>query len=738
MIKLKLSLSIFSLLSIGALFSQVDFNNYTTAKSKGKIPVDFTKQTYTKVQEDIKKGKEELNQNQERVFFEGTNYAIDEILHSGLVIYGDEMSNYISEVADHLLRNDSDLRSQLRFYIIKSNASNAFSTDQGIVFVTTGLLSQLTSEAQIAYVLAHEISHYTEKHVVETFDYKTKGYRQSDRIASLSQYSKDKEFEADKLGVKLYNAAGYSEEEIISTFDVLMYSYLPFDEVVFPISYFNKDGFYIPNTLFPSKKYEIKAIEDYDDSNSSHPNIKKRKEAAEIEIGTYSNWTDVTQRLGEERFKEIRNIARFESVRNDIIDNQYGNALYSIFILEKDFPNSMYLKRMKAQTWMNLMLYKAENKSSQTIQKTSELEGESATLHFFLKKLSKEALISLSLRQVYDLYKSNPNDEEIKAVYTKYVKDLAGNSQFKLEKISKKSFNDAAQDFVKASKDSIKPIEKDTVAKTSKYDKIKSKKNADNPSNFDSSKFYLYGLNDILDDKLFSDLYAENKAEWDRLDKEKEEYNALSKKEKKAYNKAKAAESEKLGIKELIVVEPMVLSYKHGEVDNIKSEKLESDFSEAIESSAELAGIKTYSVDSRTLATKGTQGYNERSILINMLNQIAADEDINIFPVDYQLLKQISADYGTSKVMFSLVEHEYSANISASGVLSSVIIYPILFIYVPVGILSGSNTEMNMLILDLESGKIENGVSYYFKDSPKKLQLGAHVYDILKTMGESN
>lgn len=738
MIKLKLSLSIFSLLSIGALFSQVDFNNYTTAKSKGKIPVDFTKQTYTKVQEDIKKGKEELNQNQERVFFEGTNYAIDEILHSGLVIYGDEMSNYISEVADHLLRNDSELRSQLRFYIIKSNASNAFSTDQGIVFVTTGLLSQLTSEAQIAYVLAHEISHYTEKHVVETFDYKTKGYRQSDRIASLSQYSKDKEFEADKLGVKLYNAAGYSEEEIISTFDVLMYSYLPFDEVVFPISYFNKDGFYIPNTLFPSKKYEIKAIEDYDDSNSSHPNIKKRKEAAEIEIGTYSNWTDVTQRLGEERFKEIRNIARFESVRNDIIDNQYGNALYSIFILEKDFPNSMYLKRMKAQTWMNLMLYKAENKSSQTIQKTSELEGESATLHFFLKKLSKEALISLSLRQVYDLYKSNPNDEEIKAVYTKYVKDLAGNSQFKLEKISKKSFNDAAQDFVKASKDSIKPIEKDTVAKTSKYDKIKSKKNADNPSNFDSSKFYLYGLNDILDDKLFSDLYAENKAEWDRLDKEKEEYNALSKKEKKAYNKAKAAESEKLGIKELIVVEPMVLSYKHGEVDNIKSEKLESDFSEAIESSAELAGIKTYSVDSRTLATKGTQGYNERSILINMLNQIAADEDINIFPVDYQLLKQISADYGTSKVMFSLVEHEYSANISASGVLSSVIIYPILFIYVPVGILSGSNTEMNMLILDLESGKIENGVSYYFKDSPKKLQLGAHVYDILKTMGESN
>jgi hypothetical protein len=163
----------------------------------------------------------------------------------------------------------------------------------------------------------------------------------------------------------------------------------------------------------------------------------------------------------------------------------------------------MYLKRMKAQTWMNLMLYKSENKSSQTIQKTSDLEGESAMLHYFLKKLSKEGLISLALRQVYDLYKSNPTDEEIKAIYNKFVKDLAENSTFKIEKLSRKSFNDAAQDYLKSANDSIKPTEKDTVAKTSKYDKIKSKKNADNPSNFDSTKFFLYGLNDILDDKTY-------------------------------------------------------------------------------------------------------------------------------------------------------------------------------------------------------------------------------------------
>ena len=146
------------------------------------------------------------------------------------------------------------------------------------------------------------------------------------------------------------------------------------------------------------------------------------------------------------------------------------------------------------------------------------------------------------------------------------------------------------------------------------------------------------------------------------------------------------------------------------------------------------AGVTTYSIDSRSLVNKGTQGFNERSLLISLLNQLAAEDNVNIFPVDFQLLNEIKTNYGTSKVMFSLVEHDYSPNITGMGVFSSLLLYPILFVYVPVGILTGNNTQMNVLILDLENGVIENGINYYFKDSPKKLQLGAHMYDIFKKL----
>jgi len=734
MINLKTGLTLITttLFSVVAM-AQVDFNNYTTLKSKGSIPSDFTKETYTKVEDDLKEGRDELSKTQERIFLEGTNYAIDEILHSGFVVYGDEISTYVTEIADRLLRNDYALRSKLRFYTIKSNAANAFSTDQGIVFVTTGLIAQLTSEAQLAYVLAHEISHYTEKHVVETFDWKTENYRQHDRIEKLSQYSKDKEFEADKLGIKMYKEAGYSADEIITTFDVLMYSYLPFDELEFPKTHFNSDKLFIPLSYYPTKKYEIKAEEDYDDEHSSHPNIKKRKEAAMEEIGTLSNWETATQFLGNDRFLLVRNITRFEGVRSDILDAAYADAMYSVFILEKDFPNSIYLKRMTAQIWMNLMLYEAKNISSKTMDKTSELEGESATLHFMLKKLNNQGMITLALRHVYDLHKNNPDDAMISAIYDKFIVELAKTSKFKLDEYSKKNFETASKEFIELHKDTVPVV--DTIPKSnSKYDRIKSKKNVNNSANFDSTKFYLYALTDVISDSNFISR-IEDQIKLNKEAEEKEnERDELSSSERKKLDDKEYYNRLKLGLEEIIVVEPKVYSYTSHDLDYVKSEKIEKIYSNAIQESAEMNGVKVHPIDRMNLQEKGTASFNERNTLIAFLGQIAEDDDINVFPVDFEDLRQIKDNYGTSKVMFTLVEHQKIVDINWWTVAGSAVIYPafpfVILGYIPMKIFKSNHTEMSIIILDLEKGIVETGENYYWSEPIYKYNLGSHMYNI--------
>lgn len=731
-----LIVSVFTFFSL----AQTDFDNYKTLMSFGQIPQDFTRSTKSKMEDDLAKSESEMSKKNKEAFYEGVNYSIDEMLHSGDVIYGDPISNYASEIVDRLLKDDPNLRAKLRIYTIKSNATNAFSTDQGILFVTTGLMAQITSEAQLAFILAHEISHFTHKHVIETFDWKSRVKNHNFQISKLSSYSKEKEFDADKTGLQLYHKAGYPLDAIFETFDVLMYSYLPFEEIEFPKSYFNTSQTYLPDYLFPTEKYPIKAEEDYDDSESTHPNIKKRKEAVEATVGEFSGWGESNFYLGETRFAELRNIARFENVRSDVVDANLGDALYSIFILERNFPNSAYLKRMKAQVWLGLLSYKAENKVNSVVDKNRELEGESAAIHFFLKKVSKEGMFTLALRQIYDLYKANPQLSEIAAIYDRCVKIVAGIEKFKIESYSTKTFDQAAKEFELHKKDSVTPQQDTTTKKSdSKYSKIKNKKNASNPENFDSTKFYLYAIGDIIKDSSFLQLYSLKHKEYKEQEAKEDAFNELSRKERDKLKKKNASDALKLGLNEIIVVEPKVFSSRGQKgFDPMKSEQIETNYSEIIETVGEDIGVAVHPIDRRNMEKGGTASFNERAILISFLSQLVNDDDVDVFPVDFEMLREIQNNYGTSKVMFTIVEHRHEVDIKWGWLGASLIMFPVtpIFasIHIPMAIFKANNTEMTVLVLDLEKGVVSTGANFYFNEPVRKLNLGAHVYDIFSTM----
>lgn len=711
-------------------FSQQNFDDYKSLISVGPIPADFSSMTYSKIKEDIEKNRTTLKGKSERIFLEGIHYSIDELLHSGMVIYGDEVTNYVAAIAGKLLKGDKTLRSELRFYTIKSNMTNAFSTDQGIVFVTTGLISQLTSEAQLAYVLAHEISHYTEKHVVETFDWKIKTARKDQSIEKLSQYSKDKEFDADRIGLKMYHDAGYSMNEILPTFDVLMFSYLPFDEVPFPVTYWNTSKMYIPVTMFPKEKYPIKAEEDEDDSKSSHPNIRKRKEAMEKEMKSLSNWGTQVNALGEEKFKYIRNISRFESIRNDVIDGNYADAVYSIFLLEKQYPNSLYLQRMKAKAWLGIAQLKEKNVLNKSLQKSTEYEGEIAAIHFFLRKADKLALVTLALRQVEDIMLAHPDDQEINAIWERMVKTTTITDKFELAAFSTMNYAEAEAEFNRLKSDTVKKVDQPTEG-LSKYDKIKKKKNQDNPENFDAEKFYIYGIPDIIKSEKFLAAYRKYKDIIDEDKKKEEARDLLSRSERNKLDKREKENKLRLNAPDMIFVEPIVYRYNHGQINRIKSEKLAEDFSEAIQESASELGMTVTTISSANMKKLGTSGFNERAVLLSYLAQLSNEEDVDVFPVDYSMLADIKTNYGTSKVMFSILEHSYDPNLSA-GLVSSILFFPVALVVFPLEFLTGNQTELSVIVMDIDKGGIEAGANYFYREPLSKLSMAAHVYDVLQ------
>lgn len=721
-----------SSLKFSTLVAQTDFDNFKTLISKGEIPADFSSLTYAKIKEDLANNRTELKGNAERIFLEGIHYSIDELLHSGLVIYGDEVTNYVTEIAKGLLKDDPALFNSLRFYTLKSNVTNAFSTDQGILFVTTGLISQITSEAQLALVIGHEISHYTKKHVVETFDWKRKNGRNSDKIQSLSQYSKDKEFEADKIGLELYHKSGYSKKEILPTFDVLMYSYLPFDEVPVPRDYWNLNEFVLPESYFPTESYPIKAIEDEDDSRSSHPNIRKRKEAMQEAMSAYGTWGNEVYKLTQERFIRIRNICRFESIRTDVIETNFADALYSIFILEKEYPNSVYLSRMKAKVWLGIAQHRNKNLLNRNLLKPAQLEGEIAVVHFLLKKFDRLEMSSYSMAQVNQIRIKYPKDKEINAIWERMISTLAITDKFDLSLFSSKSFQQSKLEFQQFNEDSTQVKKGGDDDKLSKYDKIKKKKNTDSPENFDENKFYTYALYNLINDDKFLKIYRKKK---EIIDEEIQKDLALKELSRNEYNRAMKLEDNnrlRLGVKDVLFVEPIVYHYNKNEINRVKSQKLAENFADAIQKTSEDLNMTVTTLSSSTLKSFGTPGFNERAILLSYLSQLSDQDEIDVFPVDFDLLDEIKTNYGTSKVMFSMLEHSYSANIDAFSVVYSLSIPPLALAIFPIKILTGHQTQLSVIVMDLDRGEISAGKKYNYNEPLTKMSMRAQVYNVLQ------
>ena len=76
---------------------------------------------------------------------------------------------YVNEVGKNLAAQSSRPDLDWTFGVLQSDVVNAYSTPGGYVFVTRGLLKMLDNESQLAGVLAHEISHVTERHALHVY-----------------------------------------------------------------------------------------------------------------------------------------------------------------------------------------------------------------------------------------------------------------------------------------------------------------------------------------------------------------------------------------------------------------------------------------------------------------------------------------------------------------------------------------------------------------------------------------
>ncbi|MBM7073729.1 peptidase M48 [Shewanella sp. OPT22] len=174
------------------------------------------------------------------------------IRSSAPMLYDPVLEQYLTELGNKLVAHATDVKTPFTFFLLRNDEINAFAFFGGHVGVHTGLFLNADNESEIASVLAHEITHVTQRHLARQVEASQKAgpatiagvlgailltvAAPQAGIAALAttqalatqakiNYTRSFEKEADRIGTKVMVDAGFDPEAAYTFFNKLAAKY---------------------------------------------------------------------------------------------------------------------------------------------------------------------------------------------------------------------------------------------------------------------------------------------------------------------------------------------------------------------------------------------------------------------------------------------------------------------------------------------------------------------------------
>ncbi|MFK7757509.1 MAG: M48 family metallopeptidase [Flavobacteriales bacterium] len=764
--KRNLVLFVLSVLAISVCAQDV----YKPIESRGEMPEDFvlkSSEKYSEAVEDLGQYGSRETQNRKEFLLQ-SNYSIDAMLRGGQILYNDSISNYVKKVADIIYQYNPDLPEELRFYVMRSSATNAFSTNQGIVFITTGLISQLENEAQMAFILCHEISHYVKEHTIQSFlEKKASSRRVNSRssydayVALMSKYSKSQEFEADSEGLDYFIKTPYDHNEAYTAFDVLHYSYLPFDEIPFDPDFFASDYFLIHDDLKLDSINPIDVFnEDYDDSESSHPNVWKRKEKMDSLLEEDDQKTGNWFLAGENEFLSVRDLCRREGIRIYLLQGQYHKAIYSSYLLMNSEFNDEFAEISVAKALYGLHQHDAFGELREVLPRTKYIEGESTRLVHLLNELEEEELAVLAIQKLFGITQKYTENTYYKSLLEDAVYDLVFEQDLLIDdfktslpeqKVEQELIADSsAADSLSVSEEKEK-VERRRSGKYGKIEQAKTEVITTDEGEVEiepreAVSFFKYGLVEVLKNEEFKTYFQEISDDYEAIE---DEQDSMTSREKWNKKRAESTALEKrnnqiirngtsLGIEEAIIFDPEVYLYDvKGDKDYLASENKKVGFADLLLDYANEKGVNYEILCFETADDPNTEFYNNMSLLSAWSFEAnnLEDAEVDMIPLEGEHISGVIEN--TEKrylVVTSLLYFPEKREVESSTWLLSALIWPTFPFTVAAASTRIKNNIHYLKVLDLETGRLIHRSYRDLEVRMNKKVLKAVAYDTIEQL----
>jgi hypothetical protein len=721
--------------------------NNELLRSRGTLPGSIvgTAQQQTAYEIQKRKSRNEIITGDEFVLINSTANLCQRIAKSGRLMINDTLSSYANSVLDIILKDDPELRKKLCVYFYYSAGTNAITLDNGMIIVELGLMAHIENEAQLAFVLSHEVCHYRENHFLKYFQYsKSKKNDEGDPLASMLGYSRSLEEEADSMGFQIYKKAGYPLSESVTAFDMLKNSDMPEEQLVFEASFFEHGLYKFPaeyslDTIYPVEKDEV------DESLSTHPSCDKRMDHMQTLLGEsdpYGNYFIVCGSL--QAFNALRMLAREECCTLYLEERDYGTAIYSAYVLLKQDSTNAVAQKTIGKALYNLSAYMIPSVTSvvpkifivdydedqdfnfgrseddfEPLTKYDKVEGEGQKVNYLLSQMDSKEIAILALQWNWNMYSAGNYKDNV-------LSRMCNNLFFMLAVYHDTKLDDFNEDIRKNSEDSVE-VEKLSESEKLKAD-LKKLKNIDNidklsdsdleallkkndkeeddERSYETDKSYCYrAFDEIKSETIFISDYREQSHR--RKLEDPENVWSTSEKERRS--------SSGLGIKNMYILPPAYYRLKEIKrshrysYDPADSKALQQQQQAAITSTAKAVQRGFFMITPQTMDSTRVADYNTYCMLQQWLNEETshASNCLALNLSHAELADSLATRLGTQYVMVSSIVCEKQKRVRnvAGFVVACLIPYslPIAIIY---GLTPRNRSQMESFVYDLKTGEL--------------------------------
>lgn len=432
----KISFLIILIWSISALQAQQPIDNFRMLQSSSPIPKSIAELS----KQDL--GAKDINQD-----LLINNYLLKALLNEGSILFNDELSLRINSIKNNLPEDFKNIQ----YLTVQSNVPAVFHNNRDLVFMTTGLIARLTSEAELIFFMAKGKALLRKKPTTaNNYNFNVNPYLSQSYVDVLhtdkiieeciisNSVSRQKAAHEKALEVlidlKLDASAATKAVQILETGRyAIADTPIQVEDLAFAGITFK------PEELEEGFK-KISLTNSNNNSKSFHSELSAQIKYLESKISPTNN-TGKFYLDTQDQFESIKALATFALINHELNLGNIKRAIYYSLICKREYPDNYFVNSTLARAFYALTAFANANKWSKVKNKDRKIKGEYSKFNYFINKQSKEEINLFTLQLIESVLVKFPDDKTLANYQKNIQRDIASyttlspNSFFQFEDI---------------------------------------------------------------------------------------------------------------------------------------------------------------------------------------------------------------------------------------------------------------------------------------------------------------